>query len=113
MWILPLFALYTGIILMPTLPVIENSLYEWIASYYDYNLWDIERSKKYATCAFHSQYKDYGMYRVCNIENWKCVDCKNNDWMRNDERVVDLSSYAFRKIWNLKRWLLNVTVKKL
>lgn len=50
------------------------------------------------------------MYTVCNVDNGKCVECYNNDWMRNDERVVDLSSHAFRQIGNTKLGLLSVKI---
>lgn len=82
-----------------------------IASYYDYTLdWLGERSKSHSTCAFHHQKKDYKMYRVTNLDNWKYVDCYNNDWMRRADRLVDLSSHAFRQIGSTKKWLLQVSV---
>jgi len=89
-------------------------LQTWIASWYNYDLknnpW---RSKKHDTCAFHDHHKDYWMYRICNLDNWKCVSCFNNDFMRNHKRVVDLSSHAFKQIWSLKRWLINVSIEKI
>lgn len=91
----------------------SNSWLTWIASYYDYTLdWYWERSKSHSTCAFHSHKKDYGMYRVTNLDNWKSVDCYNNDWMARPDRLVDLSSYWFRQIWDTKKWLLRVSIEK-
>lgn len=89
----------------------ENTL-TWVASYYDYSLdWLWERSLSHSTCAFHHQKKTYKMYRVTNLDNWKSVDCYNNDYMVRPDRLVDLSSHAFRQIGSTRAWLLHVSVE--
>ena len=118
MSLLALFAIYTGFILMPQFipsPAIDTvAVMTGQATYYDYWLeWHPNYSLSHRTCAFHHQLRDYKMYRVCNIDNGKCVECYNNDWMASEIRLVDLSSYAFSLIWSKKRWILNVTVEKI
>lgn len=83
------------------------------ASWYDYELWWEARSKTHSTCAMHKP-KDYWLYKVTNLDNWKSVFCFNNDYMSSTEKVIDLSSYAFKKLWvPLSKWVVNVSVLRI
>ena len=85
------------------------------ASWYDYTLninWETrERSKTHSTCALRI-YERYKKYKVCSDITWKCIVCYHNDyWPARKDRVIDLSSYAFKELWiSLKRWLTPVTI---
>ena len=86
----------------------EQPLYEWRASWYDYKLWGKWWSKSHSTCALriHERYKTY---RVCVDEN--CITCYHNDyWPQRENRVIDLSSYAFKQLAPLSKWLVYVKV---
>lgn len=90
----------------------DQKIITWTASRYDYELeWLGRWSKSHNTCAFHHQKKTYKMYRVTNLDNWKSVDCYNNDYMRREDRLVDLSSHAFRQIGSTRAGLLRVSVE--
>ena len=76
----------------------------WTASWYDYTLninWvDKVWSKNHSTCAMRDKEHRYQMFKVCAKATGKCIECKLNDYgpVRED-RVIDLSSYAFRQLW--------------
>lgn len=92
----------------------QKNILSWTASRYAYWIWqDQHFSDTHRTCAFHHQFKDYGTYKVCNVDNWKCVECFNNDRMRREDRLVDLSNYAFSQIASLRKWLIKVTVERI
>ena len=91
---------------------IEQPLYEWWASWYDYSLninWvDKVWSKDHDTCALRI-YERYKNYRVCTED--KCVVCRQNDYgPARQDRVIDLSSHAFRQLAPLKKGLVYVKV---
>jgi len=86
-----------------------------IASWYDPSLTSPELFKKWGvTCAMRRT--DYGKYyRVCNLDNNKCVFVRHNDFgpssgMYRKNRIIDLSKSAFRKISDLDRGLIRVCV---
>ncbi len=86
----------------------EQPLLEWFASRYDYGLWWKPWSKTHDTCALriHERYKTY---KVCTED--KCITCYHNDrgpW--REDRVIDLSSHAFKQLAPLTRWLVYVKV---
>lgn len=86
------------------------------ASWYDYTLninWvEKEWSKNHSTCAMRDKEHRYQMFRVCAKATGKCIDCKLNDyWPARQDRVIDLSSYAFRQLWvPLSRGLTEVEI---
>lgn len=90
---------------------IEQPLFEWTATWYDYKLWWKRRSKNHSTCALriHERYKTY---KVCSKMTWKCIECYHNDyWPSRTDRVIDLSSYAFKQLWiPLSRWVAEVEI---
>lgn len=91
---------------------IERPLYEWRASWYDYSLninWvDKIWSKTHDTCALRI-YERYQTYKVCSDD--KCITCYHNDyWPAREDRVIDLSSHAFKQLAPLSRWLVYVKV---
>lgn len=93
----------------------ETLLYEWTASWYDYTLninWENrERSKTHDTCALRI-YERYQTYKVCTED--KCITCYHNDyWPAREDRVIDLSSHAFKQLAPLKLGLVHVKVFKI
>ena len=90
----------------------NNLLYEGTASWYDYSLninsVQRERSKSHDTCALRI-YERYQTYKVCTDE--KCITCYHNDfWPKREDRVIDLSSHAFKQLAPLKKGLIHVRV---
>lgn len=90
----------------------NNLLYEGTASWYDYSLningVQKERSKSHDTCALRI-YERYQTYKVCTDE--KCITCYHNDfWPKREDRVIDLSSHAFKQLAPLKKGLIHVRV---
>lgn len=95
-----------------TVETINSPLYEWVASRYDYDLnvnWQIKPwSKNHDTCALRV-YERYQTYKVCTEE--KCITCYHNDFgPKREDRVIDLSSHAFKQLAPLKQWLVHVKV---
>ena len=88
----------------------ETPIFEWTASRYDYKLWWKRRSKDHDTCALRI-YERYKKYKVCSKENGNCIVCYHNDYgpWRAD-RVIDLSSHAFKQLAPLSRWITEVQV---
>lgn len=85
-----------------------------IASYYDYKLDGIAWSKNHRTCASRD-YPRKTMLRVTNIANMKSVDCLVNDYGPEawTNRHIDLSSFAFSQIADLRLGLAEVVIEKL
>lgn len=95
-------------IVIETTETIEQPLYEWFASWYDYKLWGKWRSKEHDTCALRI-YERYQTYKVCVDEN--CITCYHNDYgPQREDRVIDLSSHAFKQLAPLSKWLVYVKV---
>lgn len=87
---------------------IEQPLYEWRASWYDYKLWGNWWSKGHDTCALRIRER-YQTYKVCSED--KCITCYHNDyWPAREDRVIDLSSHAFKQLAPLNRGLVYVKV---
>lgn len=92
---------------------LENTpLYEGTASWYDYTLninWENrDWSKTHDTCALRI-YERYKKYKVCTEE--KCITCYHNDYgPAREDRVIDLSSHAFKQLAPLKLGLVHVKV---
>ena len=86
-----------------------------IASWYDYSLPKYKngknRSKTHDTCALRI-YERYKKYKVCSKVTWKCVVCYHNDYgPARQDRIIDLSSHAFKELWvPLSRWLTEVEI---
>jgi len=83
-----------------------------VSSYYDYKLNGEVWSLKHRTCASRTL-KRYSMARVTNLSNGKSVECFVNDVIEYPNRDIDLSSYAFNLIGNLKQGLLKVRIEQL
>ena len=83
-----------------------------VASWYDYELEGIEWSINHRTAASRDLIR-YETYRVTNIDNGKQVDVFINDYIEHPERDIDLSSFAFNQIADLKLGLINVKIEKL
>lgn len=84
------------------------------ASWYDYSLpfnGGDDWSKTHSTCALRI-YERYQTYKVCSDVTWKCIECYHNDYgPARTDRVIDLSSKAFRELWvPLSRGLTPVKV---
>ena len=86
----------------------EQPLLEWFASRYDYGLWWKPWSKTHDTCALRI-YERYKTYKVCTED--KCITCYHNDYGPwREDRVIDLSSHAFKQLAPLSRGLTYVRV---
>ena len=85
-----------------------------IASRYDYKLWNQRWSKTHNTCALRI-YERYKKYKVCSKSTGKCVECYHNDfWPAIQDRIIDLSSHAFKELWvPLSRGLTEVEIYSL
>lgn len=97
-------------------PLEPAPIYTGTASRYDYTLninWEeVERSKDHRTCALRI-YERYKTYKVCSTLTGKCIECYHNDYWPKEytNRVIDLSSYAFKQLWiPLSRWLAEVEI---
>lgn len=87
---------------------IQQPLFEWQASWYDYKLWGERWSKSHDTCALRI-YDRHKKYKVCADD--RCVVCYHNDyWPQRQDRVVDLSSHAFKQLAPLSKGLIYVKV---
>jgi rare lipoprotein A (peptidoglycan hydrolase) len=53
------------------------------------------------------------MARVTNLATGASVDCFVNDFIEHPERDIDLSSYAFKQIADLKIGLVKVKIEQL
>lgn len=89
-----------------------------VASWYDYDLNRKDQkcldencySMFNATCASRL-FKRGSILKVTNLENLKSVECRVNDWVDNEDVIIDLSSYAFNKLFPLSRGVMNVEVE--
>jgi len=83
------------------------------ASYYDYVLDDGWSSVGHLVCATRD-WERYSYIEVTNIDNGKSVVCRVTDYGPDasvfPERIVDLSSYAFSQIADLKLGVIDVLV---
>lgn len=91
---------------------IEQPLFEWRWSWYDYSLninWEKKVwTKDHSVCALRI-YERYKHYRVCTED--KCIVCKQTDYgPARQDRVIDLSSYAFKQLAPLTRWVVRVKI---
>jgi len=93
------------------LPVTQSG----VASYYDYVLDSGWSSVGHRVCATRD-WKRYSYIRVTNIDNGKYVICRVTDYGPDasifPERIVDLSSYSFSQIADLKLGTVNVIITK-
>jgi rare lipoprotein A (peptidoglycan hydrolase) len=81
-----------------------------IASWYDYSLDGIEWSKTHRTCASRTL-KRGTTHKITNLANGKSVECYVNDYIEHPDREIDLSSYAFSQIADLKLGLIKVKIE--
>lgn len=91
---------------------IEQPLFEWWSSWYDYsiNVNGVRKiwTKDHDVCALRI-YERYKNYKVCTDE--KCIVCKQTDyWPQRQDRVIDLSSHAFKQLAPLSKWVARVKV---
>jgi len=69
------------------------------------------------TCAMRT--RDFNhLWRVCNRDNHRCVDVRNNDFGPNEKlyqqgRIIDLSEGAFQEIADLDTGVIHVSVQKI
>ena len=83
------------------------------ASWYDYELDNGWSSKGHYVCATRD-FERYTIVKVINLDNGKSVRCKVTDYGPDQQlfpnRIVDLSSTAFKRISNLKKGIIRVKV---
>jgi len=104
-----------GLVAQVSTQEIQQPLFEWRASRYDYsiNVNGVSKvwTKDHDVCALRI-YERYKKYKVCTDE--KCVVCKQTDyWPQRQDRVVDLSSHAFKQLAPLSKGLTYVKVYSL
>ena len=91
------------------------------ASWYDYKLDDSGKGRvcfmKEDDCytethrvAASRNYPRGTMVVVCLADKSKCVEVKITDYIEHPERDIDLSSYAFSQLTDLKHGLIDVTI---
>jgi len=92
-------------------PEVKLTLEQYgVASWYDYDLTNnLGYSKLNSTCASRF-FKRGTMLKVENIKDNKSVVCRVNDYIEHPERVIDLSSYAFKQIAPLGQGLADVKI---
>ena len=99
----------------------EGILKRMKASWYDYKLDDSGKGRvcfmKEDDCytethrvAASRNYPRGTMVVVCLLDKSKCVEVKITDYIEHPERDIDLSSYAFSQIADLKHGLVDVTI---
>ena len=91
---------------------VEQPLFEWWSSWYDYSLninWEnVVWTRTHDVCALRI-YERYKKYKVCTDE--KCIVCKQTDyWPKREDRVIDLSSHAFKQLAPLRKWVIRVKI---
>lgn len=93
-------------------PQEELVFLEWSATRYDYRLWGKWYSKYNDTCALRIKER-WWHYKVCAGD--KCVVCRHNDYWPAEytNKVIDLSSHAFKQLAPLSRWVIEVLIYKI
>lgn len=80
------------------------------ASWYDYDLNGLDWSKHHRTCASR-YFKRYSTVIVKNMATGKEIECYVNDFIEHPDRIIDLSSFAFSQLADLKIGLIKVEVR--
>ena len=98
-------------------PLIANKAQKrGVASYYDYVLPSGWSSKGHFVCATRDFIR-YSYVKVTNIDTGQEVICKVTDYGPDEsihpDRIIDLSSTAFKTLAPLKLGVINVKVKQL
>lgn len=87
-----------------------------VGSFYDYTLKSGWSSVGHFVCATRD-FERYSMIKVTNIDNGKVVICKKTDYGPDEsihpDRIIDLSSTAFKELAPLSVGLINVKIEKL
>lgn len=91
---------------------IEKPFLEGRATWYDYKLNWKWWSKNHDTCALRIHQR-YGHYKVCAWD--RCITCYHNDYWPAEytNKVIDLSSHAFKQLAPLSKWVIDVKIYKL
>jgi len=97
-----------------TIEITKKEEISGIASWYDYKLGDEWYSNTHETAASRSLERE-SYAKVTNIANGKSVVVRINDYGPAEftGREIDLSSYAFAQIANLRDGLINVRIEPL
>jgi hypothetical protein len=92
----------------------QSPFLEWKATRYDYQLNGNRWSKTHDTCALRIHQR-YWQYKVCIKWTDKCIVCKHNDYWPAEytNKIIDLSSHAFKQLAPLSRWVVDVQIYKL
>ncbi len=95
-------------------PQRELPFLEWKATWYNYKLWGRRYSKYNDTCALRIKDRG-GHYKVCVKWTDRCVVCRHNDYgpAEYTNKVIDLSSHAFKQLAPLSRWVIEVLIYKI
>jgi len=96
--------------------VVDKHQKRGVASYYDYILPSGWSSKGHFVCATRDFIR-YSYVKVINIDTGQEVICKVTDYGPDEsihpDRIIDLSSTAFKTLAPLKLGVINVKVKQL
>lgn len=95
-------------------PQEELVFLEWKWTWYDYKLWGKWYSKYNDTCAMRVKPR-WWHYKVCVKGTDRCVVCRLNDrWPAEyTNKVIDLSSHAFKQLAPLSKWVIEVLIYKI
>lgn len=93
---------------------VEQPFLEGSASRYDYKLNGNRWSKSHDTAALRIKER-YWHYKVCVKGTDRCVVVYHNDRGPKEytNKVIDLSSHAFKQLAPLSRWVVDVQIYKL
>ena len=98
------------------LPYNEDKILYGVASYYDYVLDGGWSSVGHYVCATRDFIR-YSYVEATNVANGKSVICKVTDYGPDEsifpDRIIDLSSTAFKAISDTKLGVVDVAVKQL
>ena len=96
----------------PVEQVQEQPYLEGKASWYDYKINGKRWTKTHDVCALRI-YERYHHYKVCTED--KCIVCKQTDYWPQEytNKVIDLSSHAFKQLAPLSRGVVDVKIYKL
>ena len=92
----------------------EQPFLEGKATWYDYQLNGNRWSRTHDTAALRIK-KRYWHYKVCVKDTDNCVVVYHNDYGPKEytNKIIDLSSHAFKQLAPLSRWVVDVQIYKL
>ena len=94
----------------PIYPEVSTSTpLQGFASWYDYGLEDEPLYSEYTSTCASRDFAKGTILRVSTESN--SIFCRVNDWVENPDVIIDLSSFAFKKLALLKIGIIEVNVE--